>query len=165
MEISLRCLLSHKGQKCQENNLLKNNNFGCLENDADEINPERAHLIQAHVHCVPTANEWDTASYIFIPTMHLNTWSYYVNATLMVLVMKTSIQAADLSNHSKQLPLCLRQSYISPTNWVTGQPLVWVWIWLIGSWLSQAFIMPNRQLTKATDTVKGFKSKRYEISD
>lgn len=69
---------------------------------------------------------------------------------------------ADLSNNSNELPLCLRQSYISPTNWATGQPLVWVWIRLIGSWLSQAFIMPNRQLTKTT--VKGFKSKRNEIS-
>lgn len=107
---------------------------------------------------------------------HLNEWDilYPLAFLLLRLLWKCHVDGpcvesihsgteADLSKHSNYLPLCLRQTYISPINWVTGQPLVWVWIWLIGSWLSQAFIMPNRQLTKTTG--KGFKSKRNKISN
>lgn len=115
---------------------------------------ESADLMQTHaggkwnVSPVYTVYMYTSASYIFI---HSSAWRWDRSASLLVLVMKTAIDiqskqpAATLSDNSAQR----RRLYVSPANRrVTGQPLFWVWIWLIGSLLTQAFIMPNRQRTE-----------------
>lgn len=53
----------------------------CLENETNDISPLRTHH----------SGRQCSGSYIFIPTMHLKTWSGYGNA-VQVLGMKTSIQ-------------------------------------------------------------------------
>lgn len=110
----------------------------------------------AHVHCVPINQEWDTsASYIFIPSTHSSAWCRHKSITAGAWdennhsgtrLIQSKQPTAVLSGDSKQQRGRL---YVSSTNCrVTGRPLFWVWIWLIGSLLTQAFIMPNRQLTK-----------------
>lgn len=93
------------------------------------------------------------ASYILILRVHSKTPpSCYGNTTSMALVIRVWLRHWDgfvQSQHPVAAALS-RQSYISRTNWVSGQPLVRVWIGLIGSRLSRAFVTPNRQLTKTT---------------
>lgn len=122
------------------------------------INRFNANTCWGEMKCIPgvhsicmhmyTVYMYTSASYIFIRS---SAWRCDRSASMVVLGMKTAIDiqskqpAATLSDNSAQR----RRLYVSPTNCrVTGQPLFWVWIWLIGSLLTQAFIMPNRQLTE-----------------
>lgn len=83
---------------------------------------------------------------LFVPSSCKNKWKKKPQRCL---------PPQDSSNHrSRVADGPSRQSCISLTNWVSDQPLVWVWIWLIGSQLSRAFIAPCRQLTEKSDQCK-----------
>lgn len=125
-------------------------------------------IVFARCSCVHiyTCTRWSwVESYIFIPTMHLkargcygnasNCWCFWLKKQKKNIHSGTVAGSSNQNNRPSHCPTAQGETTWhgpdTPSDRGAG-PLFWLWIWLIGSLLAQAFVMPNRQLTERRRT-------------